>query len=181
MIRFCRSLDEPGTHVIDIRAGAEQPYCRLSPDYQHGMIPIHCLTGMYSETVTGLMEGLKLIGKHGRPGHINVGYMVGPGRIRETQEGEWLRGYSYMGRSVGIAEARRRMMIPAYLWVLTHRVGNVVALLQREARHRTVGLYDALKSTDIESSEPLSTAALLTANLNGKLKALYEGDWSQDQ
>lgn len=175
MIRFVRDVDEPGLELVDMRVTARQPFCRLSFDYQHGQIPVEHMVGMYSETVTGLMEALKLVGRRGRRGHVNVGYLVGPGRERVVAETEWVSGYLYDGRPVDLAEARRCILIPAYCWVLTHRVGDVVAAVRSAAEVRAVGLYDGFVSADVGSPERLSAAAVLSAYLNGRLAELQAG------
>jgi len=175
MIRFCREPQEPGVHVVDMRVTAQQPFCRLSFDYQHGQIPVLCMTGMYSESVTGIMEGLKMVGRHGMSGHVNVGYFVGAGRERVIKDDEWLTGYHYRGRAVSTLEARRCILIPQYAWVLAHRVGDVVALLRKSAKARTIGLYDGNPSADLTAPEPVSAAALLAAYLTGRLHDFEEG------
>lgn len=175
MIRFCRDPDEPDVKVVDMQATAQEPYCRLSFDYQHGQIPVLCMPRMYAESVTGIMEALKLVGKQGRRGHVNVGYLVGAGRQRKVEPGEWVTGYHYKGRAIDTAEARRRILIPQYLWVLNHRVGDVLAKLRRDAQLRSLGLYDGHSSADLEGSDRLSAAALLAAFLNDRLEDFQQG------
>lgn len=175
MMRFCRDRDELGIDLVDMRATAPQPFCRLSFDYQHGQIPVVGMSGMYGESVTGIFEALKLVGREGMRGHVNVGYLMGPGRERAVSADEWVSGHLYGGRPVALAEARRRILIPAYVWVLTHRVGDVVATLRRKDEQRVVGLYDGFASADVGSPTRLSAAAVLTAYLTGRLGELGRG------
>lgn len=181
MIRFCRARDEPGVDVIDMRVEAEQPFCRLSFDYQHGQIPVPGLKNMYAESVTGAFEGLRLIGKVGQPGKINCGYFVGAGRPRELKSGEWCAGHSYRGRSVNLSNARRYILVPAYLWVLANKVPGVTAKVMKQASLRTIGLYDGYVSADLNAEAPLSAAAIMAAYLNGALNDLLSGEPIHDQ
>jgi len=175
MIRFCRTSDVSDVDVIDMRFNARQPYCRLNFDYQHGQIPVPGLRGMYAESVTGILEGLRLVGPTGRPGKVNCGYFVGAGRPRPLKTGQWCSGYSYKGRAVNLAEARRLLIIPSYQWVLANKVQAVVAKISKLARVRAVGLYDGYGSADLHVDARLSAAAVLTAYLNGELRQLLQG------
>lgn len=175
MIRFCRQPDEPGVDVIDMRPDAEQPFCRLHFDYQHGQIPVPGMRGTYSESVTGLMEGLRLVGRPGLPGKVNLGYFVGPGRIRNVPPTHRCSGFRYCGRAVGLEDARRIILIPAYLWLLSNRVQGIVRRIQKQAEKRVTGLYDGVTSSDLSSPCRLSAAAILAAHLNGELADLKAG------
>jgi hypothetical protein len=175
MIQFCREASVPDLWVIDIRPEADQPFCRLGFDYQHGGIPIPGLAGMFSESITGVLEGLKLVGRHGKPGKINPAFFSGPGRTRELRSGQWCSGYLYRGRSLGLVDARRNLLIPAYLWVLSNRAHAIIQRLHRERETQAIGLYDGRDSSDILSPEPLSAAAVLAAYLNGELQGLRAG------
>ena len=175
MIRFCREKDE-AEPVIDISQQGEHPFCMLSFDYQHGRIPVPGLDGMFSESVTGVLEGLRLVSRRGLPGKVDFGYFVGPGRERPVKSGYWATGYSYRGRCVDLAEARRRILIPAYLWVLSHKAGAALSKVRKRADQHDVWLWDGYPSCEINAPERLSAAATLAAYLCGQLQHLQDGD-----
>ena len=47
--------------VYDVSSYADEPFCRLSPMYVHGGIPVPGMAGITSDTVEGIWQGLKLI------------------------------------------------------------------------------------------------------------------------
>ena len=124
----------PNAKAIDISTDAEIPWDRLSPTYQHGQIPVPGLHRMFTESVQGAFEGLKLIGKIGQPGKINPGYFTGPGRVRELKNKEWLVGWSYHGLRVSLPDAYRYILIPTYLWMLQNKAYAVLARLKQIGR-----------------------------------------------
>lgn len=165
---------------IDVSDDAEPPWERLSPNYQHGQIPIPGMPRMLTECVQGAMEGLKLISKQGLPGKLNPGYFVGPGREREVKADEWLLGWSYEGRRLSLPEARRLIFIPAYVWTLQNKTHGVLAKLKLLGRkHDEDGLdlvvYDGVPGDDLDDYEtPLSAAAILVAYANDQLAELLQ-------
>lgn len=167
MIRWCT---EPGSSgkSISVSDKAEQPWCRLSPDYQHGQIPVPGLDGMSADCVRGTIEGLKLISLKGSPGKINPGFFVGPGRERSLKEGEWMLGYSYMGERVDVSSAVRLIFVPAYTWVLYNKCYDLVANLKKMAERQSedgqdLWIYDGLPNA---YAQHFSAAAVLVEFLN---------------
>ena len=163
-----RPGERPRGLCVDIRDTADHPWCRLSPDYQHGQIPVPGITGMYSETVRGCAEGLKVTAKPGFPGRINPGYFGGPGRARELRTGEHVQGWRYRSRNVSIRDARLNIEIPAYLWVLKNPAANLVTQLRRLSRDQPCGMtvWDGIDNIDLSDPAPLSYAALFCAYIN---------------
>jgi hypothetical protein len=163
---------------VDISVDAEIPWNRLSLGYQHGQIPVPGLHRMFTECVQGAMEGLKLIGKSGRPGKINLGLFVGPGRERELEDEEWLLGWSFEGRRVSLPEARRLILLPAYVWMLQNKAYAELARLKMIGRMHAeddndLVIYDGVPSDDPDDFEkPLSAAAILVSYVNGQQEEL---------
>jgi hypothetical protein len=174
VIRFARQLDE-AEPVINIGLDGEHPFCMLSFDYQHGRIPVPGFAQMFSESVTGVLEGLRLVSRRGHPGKVNFGFFVGPGRERTLRPEQWCTGYSYRGRCIDLAEARRRILIPTYLWVLSHKAGTALSKVQKRSESNDVWLFDGHASCDIKAPERLSAAAVLAAYLSGQLHQFQEG------
>lgn len=174
MIRFSREMDVTRP-MIDISSDGEHPYCRLSFDYQVGQIPVPGYDGMFAESLNGMLEALRLVSRRGHPGKVNLGFLVGPGRDRTLTPEQWCTGYSYRGRCIDLAEARRRILIPSYLWVLSHKAGVAVAKVRKASESGELWLYDGYESADINASGRLSAAATLAAYLSGQLQQFQEG------
>lgn len=178
MIVWRPSRPDAAIPSIDVSDSGDPPWERLSPNYQHGQIPVPGMPRMFTECVQGAMEGLKLIAERGRPGKINPGYFVGPGRGRGVKDGEWMLGWSYEGRRVSLPEARRLIFVPAYIWTLQNKTHGVLArlkLLGRKYAEDGVDLvvYDGVSGDDLDDYEtPLSAAAVLVAYANGQLAEL---------
>lgn len=174
MIWFSREMDVTRP-MIDMSHNGEHPFCMLSFDYQHGQIPVPGLNGMFAESLGGMMEALKLTGRRGMPGKVNLGFLIGPGRERKLKPDQWCTGYLYRGRSVDLVEARLRILIPSYLWVLSHKAGAAVAKVRKRSKSSDLWLYDGHESADIRAPARLSAAATLAAYLSGQLQPFQEG------
>lgn len=168
-----------GAPSINISIKGEEPWNRLSWDYQHGQIPVPGFKGMYSETVRGIYEGLKLIGQVGKRGKINPGYFVGPGRERTLDKEEWLLGFSVDGICCGIVEFNDRVLTAAYDWVLKNRAHDVVYnLKQLVAKHTEAGedlyVYDGIENGHRLEHDVLSPAFILYEHMSGATQSSYQ-------
>jgi hypothetical protein len=156
--------------IIDIRIKSDPPWNRLAPEYQHGQIPIPGISGMYAESVTGVMEGLKLVGPRGQPGKINTGYFAGPGRLRAIKKDEWLLGYNLEGRRIDLGEARRKILIPSYHWILWNRCHDLVANLRIMGQDQDLWIFDGISNQDLDEFQAdLSVAFVLVSFLKQDL------------
>jgi hypothetical protein len=179
MIRWSPKKPEDDVYSIDISITGEEPWNRLSWDYQHGQIPVPGLKGMYSECVRGIVEGLKLIGPEGKRGKINPGYFVGPGREREVKDGEWMLGYSIDGLRCGVIEFNDRVLLASYLWMIRNKAYDIVyKLKQLVAKHeeedQDIFVYDWITNDQRLEPELVSPAALLVEYLTKSEVPTYQ-------
>ena len=164
---------------IGISLNGEEPWNRLSWNYQHGQIPVPEMKGMYSECVRGIYEGLKLVGPEGKSGKINPGYFTGPGRPRTVKEKEWMLGWSIKGVRCGAVEANGLILVPTYTWVLDNKVYDVVAKLKTiAARHEEEGnnlyLYDDVSNGHQLETSAVSPASILVEYINDTAAPSYQ-------
>ena len=69
---------------------------------------------------------------------------------------------------LGYRDARHRIYLPAYKWVLEHRLAANVEQLRRLAADKPLVLLDYETNADVENvSSPLSHAALVMYHLQG--------------
>lgn len=101
--------------VYDVSSYAEHPYCKLSPFWPHGNIPIPGMPGKTSDSVEGIWQGLKLIHNKISPRHFS-----GQGFKRVGKP----RGHQYGDKLLSIVEARDKIYRVAYEWMLEHSVEN---------------------------------------------------------
>jgi hypothetical protein len=162
----------PGARVLDLTSKGPQPWLQFSPFYPHGGIPIPNSPGIVAQSVEGLWQGLKVFERED----------VDPRKWAITN----LRGLKRSGRSrgavlghrfgidspilLGYRDARRQIYLPAYRWVLEHRLAAEVGKLRELAAAGPVVLLDFETNGDVDDlSSPLSHAALV--------KRYLEDDW----
>ncbi|WP_370368515.1 hypothetical protein [Catenulispora sp. GP43] len=152
----------PGARIIDVTSKAQQPWVRMSPFYPHGDIPVPFSGGAVSQSVEGIWQALKVFEHHDvDPGKLRITSMHGLKRTVRTNgpvlgHREGLTG----ARLLPYEEARRQIFLPAYRWVLEHRVADLVAELR--AADGDVVLLDYTVNGDVtDTTSALSHAALI--------------------
>lgn len=148
--------------ILDVTSGGHFPWMRVSPFWPHGNVPIPLSPGHTSYSVEGIWQGLKVLsdGRDVDAGRFAIASMRGlkrRGRVLGHRDGvDGTRLLSYV-------EARRRLYVPAYLWVMEHRLQEELGTLIRlRAGGHTLVLLDYTTNGAIESEgEPLSHAMLL--------------------
>lgn len=150
----------PGSTVIDVSSYAPEPFCTLSPMWVHGGVPVPGLPGVTSDTVEGVWQGLKVI-----RGETAPRFFRGPGAKRGGKPS----GHRFGAKLLGIVEARRRIYVPTYEWVLENRVapaviaGLIDAALSGVVQH----IHDVSDNGDInDPGQPLAHAAVLVQYVN---------------
>lgn len=154
-----------GSVVIDVSSYADPPFCTLSPMWVHGGVPVPGMPGATSDTVEGVWQGLKVI-----RGKTAPRYFRGPGAKRGGKPS----GHQFGKKELGIVEARRRIYIPTYEWVLEHRIDPAVipGLLATARTGVTQFVHDVGDNGDPnDTAQPLAHAAVLVQYLNRMLKA----------
>lgn len=151
----------PDAIIIDVTSHAEDDFIRLSPFYPNGGIPIPGMQGVYSESVEGIWQGLKVFKDEGiHPSKFNITTMKGLkctckkyGRIMGHKKGNELVPY---------IQARKEIYVPCYFWVLEHKCADLVDKIRTLSKEKTVILLDYDTNADIEDpTKPLSHASLI--------------------
>lgn len=152
-----------GSVVIDVSSYGDPPFCTLSPMWVHSGVPVPGMPGTTSDTVEGVWQGLKVI-----RGKTAPRYFRGPGAKRGGKPS----GHLFGKKELGVVEARRRIYIPTYEWVLEHRIDPAVIeqLLATARSGVTLFIHDVGDNGDPnDTSQPLAHAAVLVQYLNRKL------------
>ena len=164
----------PGAVAIDVTSRGAEPWVRFSPFYPHGGVPIPQTSNATAQSVEGLWQGLKVFEREdidpGRWAIITMAGIKRGGRSRGA-----VRGHRFGVNSdvlLGYLEARRRIYLPAYRWVLEHRLAAEADELRRLAAAGPLVLLDYETNADVEdTSRPLSHAALIRCYLQGEWPA----------
>jgi hypothetical protein len=151
-----------GSTVYDVSSYADEPYRTLSPMWVHGGIPVPGMPGETSDTVEGIWQGLKVI-----RGKTATRYFRGPGQKRGGKPS----GHRYGSKQLGIVEARRKIYVVAYEWVLENRIDP--ALIRHFIDTAFAGVtqyfHDVGDNGDLNNPDrPLAHAAVLVQCLNRK-------------
>jgi hypothetical protein len=151
-----------GSAVYDVSSYADPPFCTYSPMWVHGGIPVPGMPGTVSDTVEGVWQGLKVI-----RGKTAMRYFHGPGAKRGGKPS----GHQFGTNLLSVVEARRKIYVPVYEWVLDHRIDPAVLAGFVAAAFAGVTQYfhDLADNGDInDTGQPLAHAAVLVQYLNRK-------------
>jgi hypothetical protein len=129
---------------------------------------------MTARTVEGIWQGLKVFEQE--PADLTLMKWTGTGPVKRTSRARGRTGvvrgrvlghqWGPGGALLGYIEARERIYVPAYTWVLTNRAQDELDKLRQLAMNSPVVLLDFATNGDIlDSSRPLSHAALIRAHL----------------
>lgn len=160
----------PGAEVIDVTSRAGEPWVRLSPFYPHGGIPVPCADGLTSQSVEGIWQALKVFRDAGVDvSKLSVTTMKGLKRtVRRFGPVLGHRAGPAGERLLSYEEARRRIYLPSYRWVLENRVADLVEELRGRADAADVVLLDYTTNGDVaDPGSPLSHAALVKLHVEG--------------
>jgi len=160
----------PAATIIDVTSKGIEPWVRFSPFYPHGGIPIPNTSTETARSVEGLWQGLKVFEQEDiDPLKWAITDMVGIKRGGKSRGS--VRGHRFGVGSdalLGYRDARFRIYLPAYKWVLEHRLVSEVEQLRRLAADKPLVLLDYETNLDVEDvSSPLSHAALVMYHLQG--------------
>src|SRR5947208_15178862 len=110
----------PSAPIIDVTSKGAEPWVRFSPFYPHGGVPIPNTPGETAQSVEGLWQGLKVFEREDvDPGKWAITHMAGIKRGGKSRGA--VRGHRFgVGSDIllGYREARIRIYLPAYKWVL---------------------------------------------------------------
>ncbi len=159
----------PGATVIDVTSKGEEPWVRFSPFYPHGGIPVPGMPGEVAQSVEGLWQGLKVFEREGFvPSRWAITDMRGIKRSGKSRGAVLGHRFGDSGL-LGYHDARLRIYLPAYRWVLENRLADEIARLREYASGGQLVLLDYETNGDVDDlSSPLSHAALVGYYLEGR-------------
>ncbi|MFW6691316.1 DUF6939 family protein [Streptomyces sp. MAR4 CNX-425] len=158
----------PGAEFVDVTSRTAEPWVRLSPFYPHGGIPVPYDAGVTSESVEGIWQALKVFQDVDvDPARLGITAMKGLKRtVRRYGPVRGHRTGLHGDRLLPYESARRRIYLPAYRWVLEHRVADLVERIRDKS---DVVLLDYTTNGDVaDPTSPLSHAALIQRYAEGR-------------
>ncbi|MFD9740045.1 DUF6939 family protein [Umezawaea sp. NPDC059074] len=171
--------NHPDALVLDVTSKGPSPWVRLSPFYPHGDIPVPFTPNTTGASVEGIWQALKVF-EHADvdPTKLHVTTMTGLKRTvrrhgpvqghRTGLEGTTLLQYE---------DARRRIYLPTYRWVLETRAATEIATLRDLTAEQEVVLLDYTTNGDVtDLRTPLSHAALVAQHLRSETGFVEQPD-----
>ena len=161
----------PGATILDVTSHGPEPWVKFSPFYPHRDIPVPLSPGYVAASVEGIWQGLKVFaGADVDPASFANTSMRGLKRTIQTFG--MVRGHRAGVGGVGLLtyrEARYRIYLPAYRWVLDQRLQPELEMLRLLCQRKPVVLLDYETNADLDNLlRPLSHAALIVAYLRGQ-------------
>lgn len=165
----------PDAVFLDVTSRGSAPWYRLSPFYPHGGIPVPFSPGVYSVSVEGIWQGLKVFEATGIAPETFANTTM-RGIKRTTRANGPILGHRMRVGGMSLlsyADARRLIYLPSYAWVLRNCLQTEVETLRLIAVSREIVLldFDVNESVD-DLTRPLSHASLIRrwiedSNLHG--------------
>lgn len=156
--RFSNSI------IIDVTSRASEPWVKFSPFYPHGEVPIPFSPGEFSMTVEGVWQGLKVFETSDIDlSKLLITNMKGIKRS-EKKYGKTLghRDGIHGKRLLSYKEARKKIYLPTYLWVLQNKLKELIEDLHEIGTKENVVFLDYETNCDVDNlSRPLSHAGLI--------------------
>ena len=162
--------DYPDAMIIDVTSHADNEFVQFSPFYPHGGIPIPFTEGVTSQSVEGIWQGLKVF----------ENYNIDTSKFRIKNMKDVKRTTRKYGKCLGhrkgirstelldYIEARKKIYLPSYKWVLDNKLQKLVTAIRVIAKNKPVVLLDYETNADVNDyRKPLSHASLIKAYIEG--------------
>lgn len=163
----------PGARLLDVTSKGAEPWVRFSPFYPHGGIPVPGRPDWSSQSVEGIWQALKVFETSDvDPSKLAVKTMKGIKRTVRKHGRVLGHRWGTNERLLPYGEARRAIYLPAYRWILEHRLQEQLDELRSLAASQDVILLDYETNVDIDDlRKPLSHAGLVVAHLQSRWPA----------
>ena len=161
-----KTAQDNGWLLVDVSSTSKDPtFAKFSPVYPHGRIPVPGMADAESQTVEGVWQGLKVFEKE------NCCIKNGKSSIKRAanEKRGALLGHRFgigkeMNDLIGCVEARRKIYIPTYLYMMEEYMQNEIGLLRGLlAEGQKIAFIDNETNGNIEDiSKPLSHASIIS-------------------
>lgn len=160
----------PDAIIADVTSQAKDGLVRLSPFYPHGDIPVPFSEGCTATCVEGIWQGLKVFENEDIDTSLFRNDTMKGIKRTARKHGRVLghRKGVHGSEILGYAEAKHHIYIPAYRWMLEHKVMDIIERLRKASEIRTIVLLDYNTCCDVDDeTKPLSHAYLIKAYAEG--------------
>jgi hypothetical protein len=165
----------PEAIILDFTSSGTDDYKQFSPFYPHGDIPVPFSTDLFAQSVEGIWQGLKVFEGHDiDTSKFTIENMRNIKRSIRKNGG--MRGHrkGVCGTELlDYQEARKKIYLKTYAWVLDHKLQTLLGNLTQLALQKDLVFLDYETNIEIENLEkPLSHAGLVKRYLEKKTPAI---------
>jgi hypothetical protein len=167
----------PEAKFVDVTSKSKDQFVKLSPFYPHGSIPIPFSDNVFSYSVEGVWQGLKVFNNN----DIDVSRFSNKtmSNLKRTIKKFGLplghRKGVYGEELLDYATARKLIYAPTYYWMLENKVKDEMYQLIQIALNNDLVLLDFDTNSDFENyKKPLSHAAIIKKYIESKHPELIE-------
>jgi hypothetical protein len=152
----------PGAEIIDVTSNSDSEFRQLSPFFPIGNIPVPGMEGENALCVEGVWQGLKVFENYN---YDKSYFKISTKNIKRTfRKFGVVKGHFYKGELLSYVDARKKIYLPAYKYVLEVKKKQLVDKLRIIANNKTLVLLDYTTNDSIlNPSKPLSHAAVIKA------------------
>ena len=153
----------PNSKFIDITSEADDIFVKFSPFFPHHEIPIPNSPNIYSETVEGVWQGLKVFSQNDIDiSKFYITNMKGIKRLTKNFGQPIGHRNGINGEVIDYISARKLIYVPTYRWVLDNKLKDEISILLNIALNNDIVFLDFETNCDIENiSKPLSHAFIV--------------------
>lgn len=161
----------PNSEIIDVTSKATDDYVKFSPFYPIGNIPIPFTHNLYSESVEGIWQGLKVFENYGID---ESKFLI---RDMKNLKRTTRKFGNVLGHQKGIHSkdlldyynARLNIYVPSYEYVLKNYLNDLVEELKKKSSTKSLVLLDYETNADLKNTtKPLSHASLIKSFIENK-------------
>lgn len=160
-----QELADAGYMLIDVTStSSDETFRKFSPFYAHGSIPVPGMEGRTSQSVEGVWQGLKVFENEGIDAtKFDIKNAKNIKRSSRAQKRGPCVGHRFGEEKLEYIEARKRIFVPTYQFVLEQKLAKELALLKGlVAEGNRLALLDYETNEDVDDPrKPLSHASLV--------------------
>ena len=149
--------------ILDLTSKSEDKWVKFSPFYPHGNIPVPFSNNLFSETVEGIWQGLKVFENENIDlNTFNIKNMKGIKRT--TRKYGKIIGHQKGTNSEEILnyhDAKKLIYLPAYKWVLENKLQDELKEIKKLLKNNKVLFLDYNVNLELYNDAPLSHANLV--------------------
>ena len=149
--------------ILDLTSKSEEKWIKFSPFYPHGNIPVPFSNDLFSETVEGIWQGLKVFENESID--INTFTIKNmKGIKRTTRKYGKITGHQKgvnSGKILNYCDAKKLIYLPAYKWVLENKLQDELEEIKKLLKNNKVLFLDYNVNMELYNDKPLSHANLV--------------------